>query len=240
MLGLAAAVAPITLFVSPPVAMAIAVVTWIGGSAWAINRFENDIDGWSIICAIVPLIMVTFGFHDYLSLERGATVADIPVAQAPQYSSGSRFNFTDSVVQRKMAATFRSSSRDRKTGRLRYHYYNVAPLTSKDWTAAEPVPAWVGCSDGFNEKCSEWRNACTSAIPVEDLDRQGLRKAIELSMSQNSLRVATSAPLLQCVPSIEAGRQERARRLWLPMVVIYLFWAVCTLIYQGVQAVRDR
>lgn len=226
MLGLVALVLPFALLGPPWLRLVAAALIWLGGSAYAAGRPGDPTDGWAIICAAVPVMVVGYGLSDYLSLARGQHIANIPAAQAPRYPGAVGFDFSDSIVQTQYATTFRASSRDRKSGRVTYTYYNVAPLTGAGWTPAEPVPAWAGCSEQYSDECDEWFRHYRGGVAVMSSERDGLRRAADMALGQHQLREAVAAPLLERVASAEQGTRQRGQMLLLAPAMSYLLWAI--------------
>jgi hypothetical protein len=226
MLGLVALVLPFALWAPPILRLVAAALIWLGGSAYAAGRRDDQTDGWAIVCAAVPAMVIGYGLGDYLALARGQHVAGISAAEAPAYAKAAGFDFSDSVVQIKYAATYRTSSRDRKSGRITYYYYHVAPLTESGWTPADPVPAWAGCGDQYSGLCAEWFRLYRGGVAVESHDWDGLRIAADQALARHQLREAPGAPLLERVASAEQGQRQRGQTLLLAPLFAYLLWAL--------------
>jgi hypothetical protein len=226
MLGLMLGVLPFALWAPLPIRVAAAVLIWLGGSAYAASRATNAIDGWAIICAVIPVFMLAFGLSDYLAVRNGERVHGIPAALAPRYPEAKGFDFSDSVVQTDRSASYRATSRDRKTGRVTYTYYNIAPLTSADWTPSDPIPSWVGCKTTFSEACPGWWRDYHGGIAVETTARSGLRAAADQVLSQDQLQEAAGAPFLERVGSADAGIRQRRNVLLAGGIAAYLLWAL--------------
>lgn len=226
MLSLVALVLPFALWGPPWLRLLAAALIWLGGSAYAADRLDEQTDGWAIICAAVPVMVVGYGLNDVLTLARGQHVAQISAAQAPSYPSAVGFDFSDSQVQTAYAASYRAASRDRKSGRVSYTYYQIAPLTGAGWTPADPVPAWVGCRSEFSGPCAAWARAYRGGIAAESGELAGLRLAADQALSQHRLRQMPGAPLLERVASAEQGLRQRAQVLLLAPLFAYLLWAI--------------
>ncbi len=226
MLGLLLAVLPFAIWASTPIRIVAAVAIWLGGSAYAVGKAEDAIDGWAIICAVVPVFLLAYGLSDYLTLLNGAHVTGISASQAPAYPAAQGFDFSDSVVQTDHSASYRSESRDRKTQRITHSYYNIAPLTAADWTAADPIPAWVGCKTTFSAACPGWWREDRGGIVVEPSQRAGLRLAADQALAQDQLQEAVGAPFLERVGSVGAGIRQRRQVLVAGSLAGYLLWAL--------------
>lgn len=226
MLGLVALVLPFALWAPPIVRPVAAALIWLIGSAYAAGRRDEQTDGWAIVCAAVPVMVIGFGLSDYLALARGQHVAGISAADAPGYSDAVGFDFSDSVVQTEYATTYRTSSRDRKSGRITYYYFHVAPLTESGWTPADPVPAWAGCGQQYIGVCDEWFRAYRGGVAVEASERKGLRIAADQALAQHGLREVPGAPLLERVASAKQGQRQRGLALLLAPLCAYLLWAL--------------
>lgn len=224
MLGLALLVAPFALLLPPTARMVVGALIWLGGSAFAVGRYEQEIGGWAIILAAVPAMTTAIALPDVLLPLAGRHVAGISAADAPRYPDAQGFDFSDSLVQTAYAASYRHTTRDRKSGRISYTYYNIAPLTAAGWTPTDPVPAWVGCSDTYDRTCPEWRRAYRGAVSAPQIDQQHLRTAADQILAAHGLREAPGAPLLSRVESAAVGARERAGTLLIGFVFSYLVW----------------
>ena len=231
MLGLVALVLPFALWAPPIVRALAAALIWLGGSAYAAGRPGEQTDGWAIICAAVPVMVVAYGLADYVALARGQHASGISAAAAPGYADVVGFDFSDSVVQIKYATTYRSATRDRKSGRVSYFYYHIAPLTGSGWTPADPVPAWAGCGQQYIGLCDEWYRAYRGGVVAETSDRAGLRVAADQALAQHRLSEAPGAPLLRRVASVAQGQRQRAQVLLAAPLAAYLLWAIPIAIY---------
>lgn len=226
MLGLALLVAPFTLLLPPTARMVVGALIWLGGSAFAVGRHEQELGGWAIILAAVPVMTTAIALPDVLLPLAGRHVAGISAADAPHYPDAQGFDFSDSLVQTAYASSYRHTTRDRKSGRTTSTYYNIAPLTPAGWTPADPVPAWVGCSDSYDRTCPEWRRAYRGAVPAQQIDQEHLRTAAAQALAAHGLREAPGAPLLARAESAAAGVRERAGTLLIGFVFSYLVWLV--------------
>jgi hypothetical protein len=225
-LGLMLVAAPLSLLLPPGARIFLGVVVWLAGSAFAVVRCGETLGGWAILVAAAPTMITAASLPDLVAPLAGRHVAGISAAEAPQHPDAQGFDFSDSVVQTKYAASYRRTTRDRKSGRFSSTYYNIAPLTAADWTPADPVPAWAGCSDTFERACAEWRRAYRGAVPAEQLDQAHLRTAADQALAKHGLREAPGAPLLSRVESVDEGIRERAAKLLASAVFVYLVWLV--------------
>lgn len=209
-LGLVALATPFALLAPPPARFAAAALIWLFGSAAAIGD-DEAISGYAIICAAIPPIMLAGSLADFVAVAAGPRVSGIAVADAPLHPGARAFEFRDARVWTEYATTYRETIRDRKSGRITYMYYPVAPLAGEDWTPTTPVPAWVGCSDQYIiDSCDGWEEGYRSGVLADSVDAEDLRFAAQMAIDEHGLVEAPGAPVLLLTESIQAGQDGRA------------------------------
>lgn len=215
-----ALVLPIGLWVGSLPAAVVGVILWLGSSAYAVDYAKGAVNGWSILCATIPICMIGLVVGDYAALVTGPVVRGVAVADAPLYPEAGAFEFRDAQIQPAYEANYRTTAR-RKTGGTSTTSYCVAPLTGPDWTPADPVPAWVGCTESAG---------CCAGVVVGNMRQGGMEEAVALAQQIHGLRGAPGAPVLEWVDSVESAMRNRRFMFVFAAVSGYALWALPVLI----------
>lgn len=240
MLGLMAVVVPFALINLRWPLLILAAMIWLIGSGFVVTKFEDAVDGWGIICAAVPMMMLAYGLNDYLTTSGLTAVPVASVYELPAHAAERAFEFTQATIQLDYRATFQSISRSKSGGTTRRNYM-VAPLTTAQWQPADPVLAWVGCSDTYDTVCAEWTRDYRVGVRVSEWDQAAFETAVARALKTHDLQVAASAPVLLWVSSVEARADFLRNTLLLASIMAYCMWAVPKIIvtaWHGVLALR--
>lgn len=156
-------------------------------------------------------------------------VRDIRVSDLGRYPQALRFDFSDAVVQTRLARVHTKTSRSGKSGSKTVTHSLWAPLTDAGWTPSQPVLAWAICHHGHASSghCPDFQHANGGAIiPTSFMlpgDVEGMLTAAAADMG---LKNSPDARLLVYGASSET--LVRLRVYWLLAVTagLYLVWAV--------------
>ena len=151
----------------PPWSFALIGIAWLGISAYWVGyadsrQVSNGFAGMIIIWHVVILMFAGMGWR-YLRYTAGkATITNISAAEIPNYPNAAAFSFSNAVVQTDYATVYRVATKDRKSSRITYSYYSIAPLTSSNWQFGDSIPAWAACNGDYTISCYADHNCGTA------------------------------------------------------------------------------
>ncbi|MCA0351869.1 MAG: hypothetical protein LCH85_07710 [Chloroflexi bacterium] len=214
----------------PPWSFALLGIAWLGISAyWAgygDGRISNGFAGMIIIWHVVILMFAGMGWR-YMRYTAGKeTINNVTAAEIPYYPNAAIFYLNDAVVQTNYATVHKVASKDRKSSRITYSYYSLAPLTNSDWQYGDPVPAWAACNADYNIACYDWDEPITNGALPEELYLDKYTVAKLTNLATYDYAELNNAPMLEVGAGSNSFNTAKRWQWLFVWVIMVLVWAV--------------
>ncbi len=211
-----------------PWSFALLGIAWLGISAyWAgytDGRVSDGFAGMIIIWHVVILMFAGMGWRYMRYTYAKPTINNITAAEIPNYPNAAAFSLSDAIVQTDYATVRKVASKDRKSSQVTYSYYSVAPLTTSDWQAGDPVPAWAACNADYTIACYDWDAAISSAIIPEELYLERYNAAKADNLAKYAHQALPNAPMLEVNANLNRF-SKRWQWFWVWILIVFS-WAI--------------
>ncbi len=171
----------------------------------------------------------------------GATVRNIPVAQATAYPGAAIFHFTDGRVLSRAdwdVTVYGSTSKSTSSHEL--YTLGIAPIVGDGWTPDQPITAWaVTSSPNSGMPLTDWSRPSRAGVRAVSSEVEDLRKAIVNVQERDGLKSAPDAVLIHWLDDPEAAVAGQYWRLFSFFAACVVIWGILLLV-DGWQAMRRR
>jgi hypothetical protein len=177
-----------------------------------------------------------FRLDDFKSLTSGARMRNVTVSEARANDSAVAFYFKDATLQREYKTEYSYRTTGKNSSK---QYYYAAPLTDRDWTASEPVEAWV---IAYSFKATQgWDRSLQTGIRLTDAlaENSRLKACIKKAQETHGL-VSVSDPLLIEWADPDTEFQSDVEELKRAYVGVIIFWFFAWTIYWIVKGRKNR
>lgn len=200
---------------------------------------SDELHGLAMALSVVTVLGVGRYWPDLVTLLRTPAQTIHQLAELADHPNAVSFKFTAAGVRTDYAYRWDYRSHDERRGGTTLLSYRVAPITSADWTPAEPIQAFAVCDghDASADRCPHWRLDNAEAVAAPRTLDSRFASAVAAAAAHQGLQVAEHARALVWVPD---ARAEIARRAWMLGLSVFGVWLLFELLAALLRQIRRR